>query len=416
MPLSDLAIRNTKPGPKPQKLFDGGGLFLLVTPEGGRWWRLKYRYAGKEKLLSLGTYPEVPLASKRDKSGNWITGARDRRDEARRLLAQGVDPGSVKKAEKASRVADAKNSFEAVAREWHAKRSKNWAPGTAAGKLHRLEIDIFPIIGAAPINDLRAPDLLRVLRKIESRGAMELARRARQLMGQVFRYAIATGRADRNPAADLREALPPAKPVHHAAVTEPKAVGALMRAIHGYLGEATTCAALRLAPLVFVRPGELRAAEWSEFDLEEGVWRIPAERMKMRVDHIVPLSRQAIDILTAHKAVTGRGTLVFPSIRSRNRPMSENTINAALRRLGYATTEMTGHGFRSMASTMLNEQGWHHDAIERQLAHAERNEVRAAYNRAEHLPERRRMMQAWADYLDGLAAGGDVVPIKIGQA
>ena len=413
MSLTDTAIKNARAGAKPLKLFDGGGLFLLVTTNGGRWWRFKYRFDGKEKLLSLGTYPEVPLAGHLDKATqSWIQGARDKRDHARKLIASGIDPAAIRKAAKAAKVEDGANSFESVAREWHAQRKAAWDPGTAAAKLRRLEVDVFPRIGKRVIRQLSHSDLLDVIKRVDGRGAHELARRTRQLLGQVFRYAVATGRADRNPVAELKEALPPAKPTHHAALTEPRAVGALMRAIAGYSGEPVTSAALRLAPLVFVRPGELRAAEWAEFDLDNATWRIPGERMKMREAHIVPLSKQAVTILRQLHQLTGKRRLVFPSIRSAERPMSENTINAALRRLGYTKTEMTGHGFRSMASTLLNEEGWHHDAIERQLAHTERDEVRAAYNRAEHLPERKRMMQAWADFLQALADGARVVPIK----
>jgi integrase len=412
MPLTDTAIRNAKAGKKPVKLFDGGGLFLLVTPTGGKWWRLKYRFGGKEKLLSLGTYPDVPLAGRKDKAGTWIDGARERRDRARTLLANGVDPGAARKAEKAAVGAAAASSFEAVAREWHTRRAGAWASATADTKLARLEADVFPEIGQRPIAELLAPELLKVLRKIEKRGAHEVTRRVRQIMGQVFRYAIATGRAERDPAADLRDALEATKPVHRAALTDKKAVGALLRAVAGYEGEPVTRAALALAPLVFVRPGELRSAEWTEIDLDDSTWRIAAQRMKMKDAHIVPLSRQAVAILRELRELTGHTTLVFPSIRSRARPMSENTLNAALRRLGYTKDEMTAHGFRTVASTLLHELGWPRDVIERQLAHAERNAVRAAYNRAEHLPERRKMMQAWADYLDGLATGADVVPMK----
>lgn len=412
MPLTDTAIRNAKAGKKPLKLFDGGGLFLLVTPTGGKWWRLKYRFGGKEKLLSLGTYPDVPLAGRKDKAGNWIDGARERRDRARTLLAGGVDPGAARKAEKAAVGAAAASSFEAVAREWHKKRAGAWASATADTKLARLEADVFPEIGQRPIAELVAPELLKVLRKIESRGAHEVTRRVRQIMGQVFRYAIATGRAERDPAADLRDALEATKPVHRAALTDKAAVGALLRAVAGYEGDPVTRAALALAPLVFVRPGELRSAEWSEIDLDDATWRIPAQRMKMKDAHIVPLSRQAVAILRELRELTGHTTLVFPSIRSRARPTSANTLNAALRRLGYTKDEMTAHGFRTVASTLLHELGWPRDVIERQLAHAERNAVRAACNRAEHLPERRKMMQAWADYLDGLATGADVVSMK----
>lgn len=344
----------------------------------------------------MGVYPAVGLKQ-----------ARDKRDAARKQLAAGIDPGLARKAE---RSADA-DSFEAVAREWHAKRAQGWAPGHAGKVLGRLEREVFPWVGARPAGEVKAPELLAVLRRIETRGALELAHRAHQICGQVFRYAIATGRAERNPATDIRGALPPAKQRHHAAITDPKDIGALLRAIDGYRGSFVTQCALRLAPLTFVRPGELRKAEWLEFDLDAAEWRIPAERMKMRATHIVPLSRQAVEVLRELYPLTGSGRYVFPSERTRDRPMSENTVNAGLRRMGYAKDEMTGHGFRSMASTLLNEQGWHRDAIERQLAHGERDAVRAAYNYAEHLPERRRMMQAWASYLDGLKTGAEVVPL-----
>jgi len=398
MPLTDTAIRNAKPGENPVKLFDGGGLYLLLNPNGSRWWRFDYRFAGKRRTLSMGVYPAVGLKQ-----------ARDKRDAARKQLAAGIDPGLVRKAE---RSADA-DSFEAVAREWHAKRAPGWAPGHAEKVIGRLERDVFPWLGARLVGEVKAPELLTVLRRIETRGALELAHRAHQNCGRVFRYAIATGRAERDPAADLRGALPPAKENHHAAITDPKDIGALLRAIDGYRGSFVTQCALRLAPLTFVRPGELRKAEWSEIDLAAAEWRIPAERMKMRAIHIVPLSVQAVGILRELYPLTGTGPgpYLFPGLRPPTRPMSENTVNAALRRLGYAKDEMTGHGFRSMASTLLNEQGWHRDAIERQLAHGERDAVRAAYNYAEHLPERRRMMQAWADYLDGLKNGAEVGPL-----
>ena len=398
MPLTDATIRNAKPGDKPRRLFDGGGLYLEVTPAGGKGWRLKYRFAGKEKRISLGVYPAVGLRE-----------ARARRDGARKQLAAGVDPSAARKAVKAARGGE--DSLEAVAREWHAKHAPRWAPGHASNIISRFERDIFPWLGARPVNEVAAPELLRVLRRIESRGALELAHRAHQNIGRVFQYAIATGRAERNPAADIRGALPPVKEKHHAAITDPKAIGALLRAIDGYQGSFVTRCALQLAPLTFVRPGELRKAEWSEIDLDVAEWRIPAERMKMRAIHIVPLPVQAIACLRELHPLTGSGHYVFPGLRTPTRPMSENTINGALRRLGYAKDEMTGHGFRSMASTLLNEQGWHRDAIERQLAHGERDAVRAAYNYAEHLPERRRMMQAWADYLDGLKNGAEVVPL-----
>ncbi|MGH8586821.1 MAG: tyrosine-type recombinase/integrase [Gammaproteobacteria bacterium] len=396
MSLTDTAIRNAKPGEKPVKLFDEGGLYLILTPAGGRWWRFDYRFAGKRRTLSMGVYPAVGLKQ-----------ARDKRDAGRKQLAAGIDPGLVRKAE---RSADA-DSFEAVAREWHAKYAPRWVPGHASKIIGRFERDIFPWLGARPVREITAPELLEVLRRIESRGAIETAHRAHQNCGRVFRYAVATGRAERDPAADLRGALPPAEEKHHAAITDPKAIGALLRAIDGYQGSFVTQCALRLAPLTFVRPGELRKAEWSEIALMSAEWRIPAERMKMRAVHIVPLSRQALAVLHELRPLAGSGRYVFHGLRTPTRPMRENTVNAALRRLGYAKDETTGHGFRSMASTLLNEQGWHRDAIERQLAHGERDAVRAAYNYAEHLPERRRMMQAWADYLDTLKNGAEVVPL-----
>lgn len=395
--LTDSAVRNAKAREKPYKLSAGGGLYLLINPTGSRWWRLKFRVGGKEKLLSLGVYPDISLKV-----------ARDRRDEARRLLASGVDPSAHRKAEK---VADA-DSFEAVAREWFAKFSVNWAPSHSEKVLRRLEVDLFPWLGSRPVRSITAPELLSCLRRIEARGALDTAHRAHQNCGQVMRYAIATGRAERDPAADLRGALPPVTGGHFATITEPVKVGALLRAIDGYAGTLIARNALKLAPLVFVRPGELRQAEWSEIDLDASEWRIPAERMKARVLHIVPLARQAVEVLRELQPLTGSGRYVFPSARSIDRPMSENTVLAALRRLGYPTGHMTGHGFRAMASTLLNEQGWGRDAIERQLAHGERDEVRAAYNYAEYLPERRQMMQSWADHLDSLRVGNNVVPLK----
>jgi integrase len=401
MPLTDTAIRNAKPSSRPVKLFDGGGLYLEVAPAGGKWWRLKYRVQGKEKRISLGVYPDVGLKQ-----------ARVRRDEARRLLAEGVDPGEQRKTEKAAQGERAANSFEAIAREWAERFRPKWTPGYHAKVVRRLERHAFPWIGRLPIADVAASALLACARRLEERQNHDVAHRIVQDAGQVFRYGIATGRAERDPSSDLRGALAPLKVKHHAAVTDPRAVGELLRAIHGYQGTFEVLSALKLAPMVFVRPGELRQAEWAEFDLDAAEWRIPAERMKMRDAHIVPLSTQAVAILRELQPLTGRGRYVFPGARTNGRPMSENTINAALRRMGYGREQQTGHGFRAMASTLLNEQGWHRDAIERQLAHAERDGVRAAYNRAEYLPDRRRMMQAWADYLDVLRNGAQVVAIR----
>lgn len=413
MPLTDAAIRNAKPAAKPITLFDGSGLYLLVNPTGGKWWRFKYRYGGKGKLLSLGTYPTVPLAGRKDKNtGHWIDGARDKRDKARQQLAAGIDPGQVRKAAKIAQLGDA-DSFEVVAREWYAKHAPTWADSHASKIIRRLEVDVFPYVGKRPVGKITAPELLTVLRRIENRGAIDTAHRAHQNCGQIFHYAVATGRAERDPSADLRGALPPAKEKHYASITDPKAVGDLLRAIDGYQGYAVTRCALKLASLVFVRPGELRQAEWHEVDLDAAEWRIPAERMKAGAPHIVPLSLQAVAILRELHPLTASGRYLFPGVRTNSRPMSNNTVNAALRRLGYARDEMTGHGFRSMASTILNEQGWNRDAIERQLAHGERDPVRAAYNYAEHLSERRKMMQAWSDYLDGLTNGVKVISLRV---
>ena len=400
MKLSDAKIRNTKPTDRSLKLFDGRGMFLLVSPGGQRGWRLKYRFGGKEKLLSLGTYPEIGLKE-----------ARERCDEARRLLANNVDPSQQRKAQKASGLLQAADSFEAIAREWHEQRRGSLGLGTLAGIMMRMEKHLFPWMGSRPVAQISAQEVLAVLRKAEAQELGETPRRLRQYCSQIFRYAIYTGRREGNPAADLGGALRPHKAKHHAAVVDPKAVGELMRAIDGYTGEPVTRAALRLAPLLFVRPGELRGAAWEEFDLDNMEWRIPAARMKMRDSHLVPLSRQAVEILREVHHLTGRWHYVFPSIRSKARCMSENTLAAALRRLGYSSEVMTVHGFRTVASTLLNEQGWSRDAIERQLAHAERDGVRAAYNRAEYLKERRTMMQAWADHLDRLKLPAGVRPL-----
>ncbi|RQS69841.1 DUF4102 domain-containing protein [Burkholderia sp. Bp8963] len=413
MPLTDTTIRNTKPAEKPVKLFDGGGLFLLITPAGQRYWRLKYRAAGKEKLLALGVYPDVTLAA-----------ARRKRDEAREKLAAGVDPGEAKKAEKRTARLSAENSFEAVAREWHAKYAPTWSDGHGARILRRLEVDAFPWIGGKPIAELAPPDVLDVLRRVEKRGALETAHRLHANVGQVCRYAVATGRAPRDVTADLRGALPPVQQEHMAAITDPKQVAELLRAIDGYQGTFAVLCALRLAPLLFQRPGELRAAEWTEFDLDDSTWEIPSDRMKRTKQgkasggaHIVPLSSQAVAILRELHALTGGGRFLFPSVRTKDRAMSDNTVNGALRRLGYSGDEMTGHGFRAMARTILDEV-LHLPAaiIEAQLAHAVKDPLGRAYNRTAHLPKRREMMQRWADYLDRLKAGANVIEINSARA
>lgn len=411
---SDATLkRDSKPQSQPFRVRDGDGLYLLVNPNGSRWWRFDYTINGKRKTISLGIYPDTGLAAARRKA-----------EEARQLVAEGIDPSGERKKQKAQSVEAQElerrisegiplpGSFEEVAREYHAKYSPNWTENHAVKILTRMERDIFPWIGNKTLREITALDLLTVLRRIEARGVLETTHRIKQYCGQVFRYGIATGRADRDPSADLRGALPPVKQKHHPTITDTKQIGELLRAIDAYQGSFTALCALKLAPLVFVRPGELRHAEWQEIDLDKQEWRIPAAKMKMREVHIVPLSRQAVAVLQEIQPLTGHDRYVFPSERGKVRPMSENTVTAALRRMGYAKGEMTGHGFRSMASTLLNEQGWHRDAIERQLAHAERDNVRAAYNYAQHLPERRKMMQAWADYLDGLKKGADVVPIR----
>jgi integrase len=402
MSLTNTTIRSIKPSRKTVKLFDERGLYLEVSPSGGRWWRLKYRYEGKEKRLSLGVFPDVSLKD-----------ARDRRDAARRLLGDGVDPSENRKAQKSAQAERAANSFEVVAREWFAKYSPNWAASHSGRVVRLFERDIFPWIGGRAIAEITAPDLLAVVRRIEARGALETAHRARGNCGQVFRYAIATGRSLRDPSGDLRGALPPAKGRHFAAKTDPKEVAGILRAMDGYEGTLPVRCALRLAPLVFARPGELRSAEWANIDLDGKEWRYTVT--KTNTPHIVPLSRQAVEILRELKPLTGSGRFVFPSARSKERPMSDNAILAAMRRAGIDKDEMSGHGFRAVARTILDEVlGVRPDYIEHQLAHAVRDPNGRAYNRTAHLPERRKMMQQWVDYLDKLKAGADVIPIRQG--
>lgn len=409
MPLTDVAIRNAKPRPKPYKLGDSLGLFLLVQPSGGRLWRLKYRVDGKEKKLAIGTYPEVGLAD-----------ARRRRDEARELLSIGKDPSREKKRSKVRAQVQAETTFSAIAAEYCEKRrrdgQKAWAASTATRCEYLLSL-LNGSIGKLPITDIEPSDVLVAVRRIESKGKLESARRTLQLASSVFRYAVATARLSSDPTRDLRGALTAPTVTHYGAIIDPVRVGELLRAIDGYEGQPITKLAMQLAPHVFVRPGELRHAEWAEFDLESALWTIPASKTKMRKDHLVPLSRQAIAILEDTRTLTGPDGYVFPSIRSRKRPMSDNTINAGLRRLGYATDEMTAHGFRAMASTLLNESGkWHPDAIERALAHGDSDKVRAAYHRGAHWKERVAMAQWWSDYLDQLRAGAQILHPEFGKA
>jgi integrase len=405
MPLTALDIKQAKPASKPHKLADGGGLYLLVNPNGSKWWRWDYRIAGKRKTLSMGTYPETTLAE-----------AREKHAAARKLLAQGADPSADRQGAKRQRVEaqqTAADTFEVVTREWMAREHPKLAEVTANKNRWLFETFLFPEIGHLPLTAITPRVLLDALRKIEAAGKQETARRAKIKAGQVFRYAILEGKVDADPTAALRGAVKRVKHKHHAAITDPAKIGQLLRDIDGFTGQPVTYAALKLAPLVFVRPGELRGAEWSEFDLDGAMWRIPGARMKMRVDHLVPLSTQAIAVLRDLQPLTGGGRYVFPSLRGASRPMSENTVNIALRSLGYDGDTMTGHGFRAMASSRLNEMGWDERAIERQLAHAEPNEVKGAYNyAAKYLEDRKRMMQAWADYLDGLRIGGQVIAFK----
>ena len=409
MPLSDTACKNAHKNDKasagkPFKLADEKGLYLLLKPQAdgwGKWWRFKYRFGGKEKGLSFGTYPDTSLLQ-----------AREKRDVARKQLADGIDPGENRKAVKSSKAESAANSFEIIAREWGAKKVETWEDKNNRSK-RMLERNIFPWLGIKPITDILPMDILTCLRRVEDRGTIETAHRTLQICGQVFRYAVATGRVERDITPDLRGALPPAKGEHFASITEPKQAAELLRAIDSYQGSLAAICALKLAPLVFVRPGELRAAEWQHINLDAKEWRYFVSKTK--TEHIVPLSSQAIKILKELHPLTGHGRFVFSSERTPrgDRCMSENTLNAALKRLGYGKDVMTAHGFRAMARTILDEVlGVRVDFIEHQLAHAVRDPNGRAYNRTAHLPERHKMMQQWADYLDTLKNGAQVIPLK----
>jgi len=402
MALTDVAIRNAKPGEKAIKLTDGAGMFLLITPAGGKLWRLKYRIDGREKLLAIGAYPEIGLSE-----------ARKQREEARSLLALGKDPSREKQRDKVRSRVQAADTFTALSNEYCAKRKRDgergWATATATRCEYLLSL-LNGSIGRLAISEIEPADILLAVRKIEAKGNLESARRTLQLSSMVFRYAVATARLRSDPTRDLRGALTAPTVTHYGAITDAGRVGELLRAIDGYEGQGITRLALQLAPHIFVRPGEMRHAEWSEIDIDAALWIIPGGKMKMRKAHYVPLSRQALAVLAELRSVTGPAGYVFPSIRSRTRPMSENTINAALRRLGYASKEMTAHGFRAMASTLLNESGkWHPDAIERALAHGDSDKVRAAYHRGAHWKERVEMAQWWSDNLDQLRKGADIV-------
>jgi integrase len=405
MPLTDTAIKNAKPGKTQRKLADEKGLYLLIHPNGSKYWRFKYRIGGREKLLALGVYPDIPLASrvKKDETGELlkIKGARELRDEARELVAQGIDPGENRKARKAAKQDQAANSFELIAREWFAKFSPQWAPSHADKIIRRLENDAFPWMGSKPIADITPPQLLAVIRRTETRGALDTAHRVKQNCGQVFRYAVATGRAERDPSQDLKDAIPSTRKNHFASITDPAEVGELLRAIQGFRGTFVVQCALRLAPMLFVRPGELRRAEWKDIDFDKAEWRYFVTKTK--TEHSVPLATQAVAVLRELQALTGDRQYVFPG-RDPRKPMSDAAINAALRRMGYDTkTEITGHGFRAMARTILAEELHQKpEVIEHQLAHKVPDALGSAYNRTKFLKERRSMMQIWADYLDSL--------------
>lgn len=400
MPLTDAQVRTTKPIDKPVKMADGGGLFLFVTPAGGKYWRMKYRYNGKEKLLALGVYPEISLSE-----------ARLKRDKAKQLLTNGSDPGQVKRAQKAASTERSANSYEVICREWLAAKRQVIEEGQYLKTLARQENDVFPWLGVRPIAEITAPEILAVLRRVDQRGARYTAHRVRSEISQCLRYAIATGRAERDPCPDLKGAIPAPKTEHMPALTNPADVGELLRAIDGFKGTYPVRCALLLAPLLFVRPGELRKAQWSDFDLDRAEWRYIVTKTK--TPHLVPLARQAVAILRDLRALTGSGKYVFPG-RDPQKPMSEAAVNAALRRMGYDTKkELTGHGFRAMARTILHEELHQKpEVIEHQLAHSVADTLGTAYNRTKFIQARREMMQLWADYLDKLKAGADVVDLS----
>lgn len=408
MPLTATAVKQATPRDKPYKLSDGKGMFLLINPKGAKYWRMKYRFGGKEKTLALGVYPEISLAE-----------AREKVDQARKLLRDNQDPGVAKKLKRLHQYQEETNSFEAVAREWFETKMTDRSQRHKQRTIAALEKDLFPQIGNRPISQIIAPELLMALQKIQARGAIETAHRAKQTAGQIFRFAIVTGRAERDPSADLKGALKNPIKKHLAAITEPKEVGRLMLAIEGFRGTPSVKAALKLSPLLFCRPGELRHMEWEELNWEEERWEIPASKMKMKQPHIVPLSSQALSILQEHQRLTGRGKYVFPSARGASRCLSENGVRTALRSMGYENETMTPHGFRAMARTILDEVlNIRVDYIEHQLAHAVKDANGRAYNRTSHIIERKKMMQDWANYLDTLreeAAGGNVVTAQFGK-
>ncbi len=405
MALNHIQITHIKPQAHPQKVADSGGLYLVVQPNGTKLWRMNYRYAGRQKTLHFGIWPDVGLAD-----------ARELRTAARKKIAAGLDPAVAKRIENIARKVAADNTFKGIAEEWVSKTEREGRAQITVDKIRWLLGMAYPMLATLPITQITPQEVLAVLRKVEATGRYESARRMRSVLSRVFRYAIATARADRDMASDLRGALITPRVKHLAAITTPKEAGALMRAIEGYEGHEITALALRLSPHLFVRPGELRRAEWSEFDTGEAIWSLPAEKMKMRRPHRVPLSRQVLIILKELRVLTGHGRFLFPSFRSPRQCMSENTINASLRRLGYSRDEMTAHGFRAMAATLLNEMGiWNPDAIEKQLAHLDTSMVRRAYTRGEYWDERVKMMQHWSDYLDQLRDGAKILRPQFGQ-
>ncbi|MDB4542913.1 integrase arm-type DNA-binding domain-containing protein [bacterium] len=392
MPITSMIVNRAKAKDKPYKLSDEKGLYLLINPKGGKYWRLKYRYGGKEKTLALGVYPDVSL-----------TKAREKQQKSREQLAEGIDPSVTKRLQNLHQYDEEIHGFESIAREWFETRMIDKSKSHRSRTIRALEKDLFPQLGRSPVNQITAPELLMTLRQIEGRGAIETAHRTKQIAGQVFRYAIATGRAERDPSADLKGALKNPVKHHLAAITDPKDVGKLLVAIDGYSGTASVKSALLLSPLLFVRPGELRHMEWREINWEEERWELPAEKMKMRLPHVVPLARQAVEVLTEHHRAASRGKYVFPSARGTSRPLSENGVRTALRTMGYDNNTMTPHGFRAMARTILDEVlNYRVDLIEHQLAHAVNDSNGRAYNRTAHLDGRKEMMQGWADYLDSL--------------
>jgi len=405
MPLTAVAANQAPPKDKPYKLADEKGLYLHVMPNGSKYWRLKYRFGRTEKVLALGVHPETNLKA-----------AREKREEARKLLSNGIDPSDVKRAQKAIQGEAAENSFKAVALEWFARKMADKSQGHQVRTMRALEKDLFPVIGNHPIGSITPPQLLAALRRIESRGAVETAYRAKQTAGQIFRYAVATGRAERDPSADLKGALATHTKKHLAAITDPKEVGKLLLAIDQYIGTPTVKAALQLSPLLFQRPGELRQMEWTEIDWEKEQWELPAEKMKMGQPHIVPLSKQALEILREIQRLNGTRRYVFPSARGASRPLSENGVRTALRTMGYDNDTMTPHGFRAMARTILDEVlGFRPDHIEHQLAHAVKDPNGRAYNRTKYLEQRRKMMQTWADYLDRLKLEASTTNVVAGN-